>query len=571
MRTWKLNTKNKTVILKFPYDEDLVKQVKLCDRGAFFNKHLKQWVLSVNEWTKDKIINLVSNHNFVKELTKEEREVVYCYRQKPVDYAYLKGLTDAQDFTYTPRNYQLESLGYALEKGSFINGDDCGLGKTFESIMYAEVTNSFPCLVIEPASVKYNWAEKWAEITKGRRSISVIDTAKDKNKRKENQNNWDADVIIINYDITAKKQGKGATVKYDQLKNIPWEMVIFDEAHFLKEKTSQRAKAAKMIVKNVDRVQLLTGTATMNKPEELWNLLCLIGKEKEISENWEAFVLRYCDGYKGFFGWVTDGASNLMELNKKLRDSCYLRREKSEVLKELPPTTKQILNFSLSNKKAYEKAKKDLISYLLETQGEEKADKAAEAETLVSIGVLRKLSIEGKIKAIEQYLKDWKTAGKPKLLVFGLHREQLGYLSEKFKCPLIAGGIDSKKKQKIVNDFKKSDDVFLFANMQSAGTGVDGLQEVCSNMLIIELPWRPSDLAQVIARLDRSGQKDPVTVTFALCRDSIDMEMWDMLTEKEVMTSAINQGQNIDKRKTGLKYLLKKILNDAAPGRKAKT
>lgn len=553
MRLYEVDAINKSINLFFDYDEDIIKQIKNCDYNARWNPELKTWIIPVNSYSKARIIQLIKANNFQQKVKAEIKEVEYDYQRTEVDYAYLKGLCDSKDFAYTPRRYQLEALAFALEKKCLINGDDVGLGKTFESILYAEVTNSFPCLVIEPGSVKYNWAEKWAEITKNKRSISVIESNK--------QNDWSADIIIINYDIIAKKQGTGATVNFSELADIDWKMVIFDEAHFLKEKKSQRAKAAAKIVKKIDRIQLLTGTAIMNKPIELWNLLVLIGKEKLIANDWKQFVMRYCGGYKGKFGWVTSGATNIFELNKKLRETCYIRREKRDVMDELPEITKQVIKVPISNKKAYQAATNDLIEFVRQTKGDDKAEKAMEAEHLVMMNVLRTLAIEGKMKAIKQYLKDWKEADKGKLLIFALHTAPLEELSAHFKSPLIAGGVAPKKKQKIVREFIESDDIFLFANMQSAGTGVDGLQEVCSNELILELPWRPSDLAQAIGRIERSGQKSSMTATFMLNDETIDWDMYLMLQEKEAITEAINKGKDILKSDSGLKAVLKRIVN----------
>jgi SNF2 family DNA or RNA helicase len=172
--------------------------------------------------------------------------------------------------------------------------------------------------------------------------------------------------------------------------------------------------------------------------------------------------------------------------------------------------------------------------------------------------VLRRLSIEGKTKAIETYIKEWSQSD-DKLLIFGLHREPLVYLSEKFKSPLIAGGVSSKQKQKMVNDWKTSDNQFMFANIESAGTGVDGLQEVCSNMIIVELPWRPSDLWQVIGRLDRSGQKMSPNIKYLLSEDTIDMQMWDMLQDKEEVITAVNKGIDIKKSESGMRAVMRKL------------
>ena len=81
-------------------------------------------------------------------------------------------------------------------------------------------------------------------------------------------------------------------------------------------------------------------------------------------------------------------------------------------------------------------------------------------------------------------------------------------------------------------------------------------------MLVIELPWRPSDLEQLVARIDRSGQVDPSTIRFMLSQDTIDKQMWKMLEEKEIATSAANQGIDIVNEKSGMKVVMKMLLED---------
>jgi len=258
---------------------------------------------------------------------------------------------------------------------------------------------------------------------------------------------------------------------------------------------------------------------------------------------------------------VTTGATNTLELNSVLRDTCYLRREKREVLKDMPPVTTEILDMKVTNIKDINNAQNDLYDFLLKTKGLESAEKAMEAESLVILCVLRKLSIVGKLKAITQYLDDLLLTGK-KLVVFGLHREELDFLAERYKSDLIAGGVTAKKKQDIVKRWIDDDKPFLFANISSAGTGVDGLQLVCSNMLILELPWRPSDLVQTIARIDRSGQTEPCNVRFALSQLTIDLEMWDMIGEKEITAEAVNKGIDITNEESGMKMVMRKFLEN---------
>lgn len=543
---------NKTVNFTFPFNEEIKNKLKNCDYNSRFNDESKEWIVPITEYTKPIILQIVKEYSFIKKVLKIEEDFVYV---KPdYDYSYLKGLCDSKGFMYEPREYQLEALGYALEKGSFINADSVGLGKSFESIMYADVTNSFPCLTITPASIKHDWGFKWKEICKGRYSVSVIES----NSKK---NDWNADVVVINYDILGKKQGTGATVRFKELMETDWKSIIIDEAHFLKQSKSIRSRAAKMILKNRDcKVQMLTGTAIMSRPIELWNLLVLLGKEKLIATDWMGFARRYCGAYKGKFGFVTDGATNVMELNDKLRKNLYIRREKEDVLKELPSVIKQVIQLPITNKAKINKATKNFIEYIKESKGNEAADKAMEAQHLVAISELRKLSIEGKFKAIDQYLKDWKTNSEEKLLIFGIHREFLEKLSRKYGSMLISGGVSSKKKQEIVSSWISNDEQFLFANMQSAGTGIDGFQKVCSNMIIVELPWKPSEIEQTIGRIHRSGQSNTPYVNFMLSDETIDKDMFSMLESKERITSAVNRGIDIKRAGSSLGQVIKSIL-----------
>lgn len=558
--TYRIDSINKQLVLRFdknnkPLIDEMKQKVSSSSR---YNPILKVWIIPVDIWSKDRIYPFLKKWGFKHKPSPQPVSEKYDYSLTGERTEELERVLDSKNFTYKPRGYQIEALDYGIKKGNFINGDDVGLGKTFEAIMYAEYTNSWPCLVVCPASVKYNWFLKWLEIVGLNRTTSVIESEETKKRPRI----WDTDVVIINYDIIGKKQGKGATAKFQELLTTPWKMFIFDEAHFLKEKTSQRSSVSKMITKKSNSIiQLLTGTATMSKPSELWNLLVILKKDYLIADSWETYIQKYCNGYKDKYGWQFSGATNLLELNKLLRDTCYLRREKRDVLTELPPVTKVVLEMPITNLKDIKEAEENFLEYLYEAKGEEAAESAMGAEGLVKLSVLRRLSIEGKLKAIEQFLKDWKPGGK-KLLVFGIHREPLEYLSEKFKSELLAGGVTALKKQEMVSNWVENDEPFLFANISSAGTGIDSLQKVCSNMLVLELPWRVSDLEQLIARIDRSGQTEPSTIRFMLCQDTIDKQMWKMLEEKEIMTTAANQGIDIISEGSGMRTVMKMLISE---------
>lgn len=445
-----------------------------------------------------------------------------------------------------PRSYQMDYLHYAVNHGNHINGSSCGVGKTLCSIFYAEMLDLFPCMVVCPASVKSGWLKEWKETNPGRR-ISIISTSSP-------PEDFEADVIVINYDILGKRVTKenGKTsleIRLDGMKKKSFSLVIADEIHFLKNRKSIRSKSFKKLIHKVPSVIGLTGTLIMNRPAELLNILMLIERIKEIAPDDQYhhyFFERYCNMKETNFGMDISGASNIKELNRLLKECCYFQVSKRDALKELPPISENVVECEITNKRAYKKAKDDLLQFIEDKfKDEEKVEKAARAEFLVKLSTLKQLSLEGKEKFIKKWVEEWMEANEEeKLLVFASQSTILTKIAGEFKeVLLITGGTATKKRDEILQKFaSQKKNRLLFANIGCLGTGVDGLQKVCSNMAILELPPRPSDLVQVIGRLERSGQENPVTIQYLLSMETIDKDLWEMLKGKKDVTDMLNKG-----------------------------
>lgn len=445
-----------------------------------------------------------------------------------------------------PRSYQMDYLYYAVNHGNHINGSGVGCGKTKMAIFYAEMLDLFPCMVVCPASVKSGWLREWKETNPNRR-VSVISTSSP-------PEDFEADVIVINYDILGKRVTKenGKTsleIRLDGMKKKSFSLVIADEIHFLKNRKSIRSKSFKKLIHKVPSVIGLTGTLIMNRPAELLNILMLIERIKEIAPDDQYhhyFFERYCNMKETNFGLDISGASNIKELNRLLKECCYFQVSKRDALKELPPISENVVECEITNKRAYKKAKGDLLQFIEDKfKDEKKVEKAARAEFLVKLSTLKQLSLEGKEKFIKKWVEEWLEANEEeKLLVFASQSTILTKIAEEFKEGLlITGSTTTKKRDEILQKFflqKKSR--VLFANIGCLGTGVDGLQKVCSNMAILELPPRPSDLVQVIGRLERSGQENPVTIQYLLSPETIDQDLWEMLKGKKDVTDMLNKG-----------------------------
>ena len=536
----------------FRYDERLVKEIKRFV-GAGYNPENKEWYIPFTLPTVAPLQKWLHDNGFVEGMNYYPSKRVLEYQEPPVIITPEDVAIACKElgFKRMPRPYQCEGIAYMINHGNCINGDDCGLGKTGQTIATLELMDAFPALVITPASVKYNWKkelEKWNPT----RTVGVVGR-----KKKFNENVWQNDVIIINYDILGERGLDKPTAKFKELLKKRWASCVMDEIHFLKSEKALRTKMAKKIVKTVPHVWGLTGTLTQNKPADLIQPFTIIRRFEDIFGSTKEFKYRYCNAKMTVFGMDCSGFSNLEELHELLRMGGYIRRNKRDVLDELPPMVEQTIDVPISNTREYRKAENNLLEYL-EKIDINKVNSAVNAPHLVMIQTLKQLSIEGKLPFITTYIKEWLEANEgEQLLVFGVHRMPLQQLAEYFKAPLIQGGVSADKKQQIVNEFSNGGHRLLFANIQSAGTGTDGLQDNCSNLVYIELPDKSTELEQANARLERMGQRNSINITYLLSPDTIDADIKEMVADKGMITGLVNKGGNENELLTK-KFLLKK-------------
>lgn len=536
----------------FRYDERLVKEIKRFV-GAGYNPENKEWYIPFTLPTVAPLQKWLHDNGFVEGMNYYPSKRVLEYQEPPVIITPEDVAIACKElgFKRMPRPYQCEGIAYMINHGNCINGDDCGLGKTGQTIATLELMDAFPALVITPASVKYNWKKEW-EKWNPTRTVGVVGR-----KKKFNENVWQNDVIIINYDILGERGLDKPTAKFKELLKKRWASCVMDEIHFLKSEKALRTKMAKKIVKTVPHVWGLTGTLTQNKPADLIQPFTIIRRFEDIFGSTKEFKYRYCNAKMTVFGMDCSGFSNLEELHELLRMGGYIRRNKRDVLDELPPMVEQTIDVPISNTREYRKAENNLLEYL-EKIDINKVNSAVNAPHLVMIQTLKQLSIEGKLPFITTYIKEWLEANEgEQLLVFGVHRMPLQQLAEYFKAPLIQGGVSADKKQQIVNEFSNGGHRLLFANIQSAGTGTDGLQDNCSNLVYIELPDKSTELEQANARLERMGQRNSINITYLLSPDTIDADIKEMVADKGMITGLVNKGGNENELLTK-KFLLKK-------------
>jgi SNF2 family DNA or RNA helicase len=217
-----------------------------------------------------------------------------------------------------------------------------GLGKTIQGIGVWNCCRFEKTLVVCPASLKLNWKrefEKWAIRPI---KVQIINGTK--------TDAWpvndDYDVLIINYDIVVAHKPR--------LMEIDWDFQIVDECHYLKNPDTKRTKAllgykprsgsASKSEKPIPgRCKIyMSGTPIVNRPVELWPLLSSVDP-KGLGVSFFGFAKRYCAAKQTGWGWDFSGASNLEELQERLRERFMCRRLKQDVLKDLPAKRRQVL------------------------------------------------------------------------------------------------------------------------------------------------------------------------------------------------------------------------------------
>jgi len=227
--------------------------------------------------------------------------------------------------------HQVDGITFLLKRRRAILADDMGLGKTRQAIIAMRTSEpEGPYLVVCPASVKQNWKRE-IHVVAPDAEVTILEgkSAPIEETTLRTKESW----VIINYDVLAKHKG--------WLPALPWAGFVLDEAHYLKNHTSQRSKMARTLIdtsaKNSKQgpvVIALTGTPLTNRPRDLFPLLQLMNHS--LARSFLTFAKRYCAAEQNEYGWVTDGASNLDELAEIMK-TVMIRRNKEEVLNLIDP------------------------------------------------------------------------------------------------------------------------------------------------------------------------------------------------------------------------------------------
>lgn len=443
--------------------------------------------------------------------------------------------------------FQKVAIEYSKYRNGILIADEMGLGKTLQALAIIEYHQLYPALVVVPANLRMNWKReilKWLPDKK----ISVIETSKIIPP---------GEIYVVSYSMIPRLGSRFFIRKP--------KVLVCDESHYLKNPQSDRTHyILKYFKTGVDFKILTTGTPILNRTAELIPQLDLLGILDTHFGGSRKFKKRYApahwNGYR-----TTYESMNEEELQIELRRSCMIRRLKKDVIEEMPDKIRQVVVLPLSNREEYEKVeidsinwyesklrKKNLSEFEIKHEVNKKLrERSPYAEKMVRVEYLRQAAVHYKMEAVFDWIDD-ALEQVDKLVVFAHHRDTVEQLYKKYEkeSVMFYGGM-SNKIEGIVDKFVKDKSIKLFiGSIQSAGIGIDGLQEVCDRVVFVELDWRPAIMYQAEDRVHRLGQKDTVHAYYLLGENTIEFYIYDVVMEKEEI---FERATNINKLFTWMK------------------
>ena len=427
--------------------------------------------------------------------------------------------------------YQESGVSKTLEMKRCINGDEMGLGKTGQAIVSVERAHATPCLVICPASLKINWQREVENFT-DLRPLILTDSIKSTFPYFIGQMNL-YDVVIVNYESLKKyfvvHAEKGAKLKDILFQDVikQFKSIIIDECHRCKNPSTATARFTMGICSGKEYIIGLTGTPVVNDTMDLATQLCILGRIGDFG------------GFNNFVNTYGEG-KHLTELNAILHNSCYFRRGKKEVLKDLPDLTRSKVITELSNQEEYDLCEQDLKSWLQDYKNltDQEVRKKMRMQALVKFMNLRKLAGQGKVEAAIQFIQD---SNEP-IVVFAEHHDIVDALLEELPDAVcVTGRQNAVQKQAAIDAFQAGQRRIIICSIKAAGVGLT--LTASSNVLFVNLPWTMADLSQCEARCHRNGQKNAVNSWILIGnrgeRDTIDSYLYYLIMKKGSMASKI--------------------------------
>jgi hypothetical protein len=459
---------------------------------------------------------------------------------------------------------------------TFLLADEPGLGKTAQALLAAEAANAYPLLVVVPNVVKTNWAREAGRWTPNRPATVI-------------HGNGDtidgfADIVVVNYEVLDRHVG--------WIGDFGFRGMVVDEAHFIKNKTSQRSQH---VLELSDRIRsrtmrpllmALTGTPLINDIEDfraIWQFLGWIDESKPLGELMDALEdtgLTPAD--PGFYPAA----------RQCVIDLGVVRRRKVDVAADIPARRIADLPVELDGPtgRSIRAAERDLARRMVARYETALANRSSDVVEGIDAVLVRRIAraelkdaattsgenVFSMVRRIGQakapLAADYaaqlaRSAGK--VVFFAKHIDVMDAAEETFarqgiRFASIRGDQTSTVRQRNIDSFVKDPDVAIaVCSLTAAGVGLN--LQVASNIVLAELSWTDAEQTQAIDRSHRIGQSEPVTAWRIIAAQTIDSRIAELIDSKAGLAARALDGSDEEVSASGDVQLdaLVSLLTDA--------
>ncbi len=470
---------------------------------------------------------------------KEQMAFINKIKKKAIDYSFFK---------IAPFNYQLQGIEFcAFAKGAIL-ADEMGLGKSIQAMGAALLKRKYydfkKTLIICPASVKYQWKK---EIEKFTNEIALV-VEGDPNERAKLYFSEEHFFFIINYETVLRDKTVIDEAQFDY--------IILDEAQKIKNYETKASAAVSNLNKKHGLV--ITGTPIENKLIDLYAIMLFVDRYK-ITPLWE-FSYQHCI-FDNLSKNRINGYYDLKNLSVRLGD-VLLRRQKRQVLKDLPNVVEQNIFLMLHAEQSYIHA--GMFSRLASILAKKFKTAFDWDQIMLLLNNMRRVSnstflidketnFSSKMIELEHILFDQldiKGENK-KIIIFSEWLDSL-YLIEKMLqshqigYTKLTGKVSPKKRDSLIKIFENQKDCKIFLSTEAGGAGLN--LQVADTLINFEIPWNPAKKSQRIGRIDRLGQRAKKLHIFNLInKDSIEMHIASgLLLKQNLFDGVLNEDNNLD-------------------------
>jgi SWI/SNF-related matrix-associated actin-dependent regulator 1 of chromatin subfamily A len=550
--------------VKVEYEEEIIRKPKyqvtrLQDKCPRCNKVAvtvrEQLLKSFREDQPDsKVIFLECGHTLIKSIPKgtpfhtlisdrHEPEIANC------PHAWVKNTCDLCG-AHKPFDFQIEGMNFieqalASHKGAAVF-DEMGLGKTIQALGYINFhPESWPVLYVVKSGIKFQWYSQILTWLGPEFAGQVFNSSKDY-------------VIpglrtyIMSYDMlipkTVKRKGKLVNMGFpiEKLLGAGIKTMVLDECQQIKNPDSSRTQQVRKLAREMN-VIALSGTPWKNRGSEFFSVLNMIAPT--LFPTFDGYKKQWVQYY--FDGQYTreGGITNPKKFKEYIK-GIAIRRERTEVMKELPLVNRTKLSVELSEleQDAYDSAEEAFVKWYNEhiIGGEEPSS----MNILAQMSRMRHITGLAKIPATELFVEEFVENTEGKLVIFVHHKDVGQILMENTKrkytdIPVmeLTGSMDGQTRFDIQTKFNQAPRAIMIASTLASGEGLN--LQTCADCVMHEPQWNPQNEEQAEGRFIRIGQTAAsVNATYTEAAGSIDSLFSNIRERKRLQFhDAMNKGE----------------------------